>query len=54
MSADRIAYYDENEQGRAEMGRVVTTTPTIGAETTYPAAVVLYDAEGKAIWMEPR
>ena len=54
MDTDAIAYFDENGQTRAVMGRVVTTTPATGAETTYPAAVVLYDAEGNVIWRESR
>ena len=53
MDADGIAYWDENQNVRAKLGRVELTTPATGAETAYPAAVVLYDAEGNVIWQTP-
>ncbi len=50
MADDGIFYYDENSARRAGMGRVRLVIPSAGAETTYPAQVVLYDAESKVIW----
>jgi hypothetical protein len=32
------------------LGHVVTVTPSTGTEITYPAQVVLYDAENNMIW----
>ena len=49
-----IAYFDENGELRAQLGVATLTTPATGAETHYPAAVVLYDAEGNVIWQAPR
>jgi len=54
MSAEGIGYFDENGNLRARIGRVELITPSTGAETTYPAAVVLYDDEGNVIWQAPR
>ena len=53
MDVDGIRYYDENQQKRAHLGRVNLVTPSTEAETTYPAAVVLYDSESKVIWRAP-
>ena len=49
MDANGISYADENGIDRAELGRVEVVTQS-NAETTYPAQVVLYDADGKVIW----
>ena len=54
MTAEGISYFDENDNGRVQLGRAEIVTPSTGAETTYPAAVVLYDAEGNVIWRAPR
>ena len=50
MSEDGISYFDENRNTRARLGRVGLVTPSTGAETTYPAQVVLFDPEGNTIW----
>ena len=50
MADDGISYWDENGIIRAELGRVELTTPSTGAETTYPAQVVLYDDDNNVIW----
>ena len=50
MSASGIRYMDENGNTRARMGAVELTTPATGAETRYPAAVVLYTADGTVLW----
>ncbi len=47
-------YFDENGKTRAQLGRTVIVTTSTGAETTYPATMVLYDAEFKVIWQAPR
>ena len=39
---------------RTQIGTVYLQNETTGAETTYPAAVVLYDDEGNVIWQAPR
>jgi hypothetical protein len=54
MHAGGISYFDENGNGRAQLGRAKIVAPSTGAETTYPAAVILYDAEGKVIWQAPQ
>ena len=38
---------------RAQLGSVGLVTPSTEAKTAYPAAVVLYDAEGKVTWVAP-
>ena len=53
LASDGITYVDERGNIRASLGHVVITNPTSGAETTYPAAVVLYDAGGNVIWQAP-
>ena len=50
MDVDGIMYIDENANVRAQLGRVVLKTPSTGAETTYPAQVVLHDVDGNVIW----
>ncbi len=54
MSDEGITYFDEDHNMRATLGRTEIVTPSTGATTTYPAAVVLYDAEGNVIWQAPR
>ena len=49
-----IRVSDENGTTRALMGNVELVTPATGAETRYPAAIVLYDAEGHVIWRAPQ
>lgn len=46
-------YFDENEQTRASLGAADLVTTATGAETHYPAAVVLYKPDGKVLWMQP-
>jgi len=64
MDDDGIRYYDENDAIRVfvdargiwykdEDGRLRAQLGT-DAEPSYPAAVVLYDAEGNVIWQAPR
>jgi hypothetical protein len=50
MDAEGFQYWDENNHMRAQLGSVVLTTPSTGAETTYPAQVVLFDDDEKVIW----
>jgi hypothetical protein len=55
MSDLGISYYDENGnvcrlQCRLDQGSVGLVTPSTGAVTTYPAQVVLYDADGTVLW----
>ena len=50
-----IGYFDKNGnvcrlQCRLDQGSVDLVTPATGAEITYPAQVVLYDADGNVIW----
>jgi len=54
LTNDGVAILDENEATRVSLGSVALTTPSTGAETSYPAAVVLYDAEGNVIWQAPQ
>ena len=54
MDSDGFQYVDENGHARATLGTSDLVTPSTNATTHYPAAVVLYDAEGKAIWQAPR
>ena len=49
-----LLVYDADGKRRAQIGEVDLLTPSTGAETHYPAAVVLYDADGNVIWQEPR
>ena len=49
-----ISLLDEDGNIRSKLGAVRLTSQTAGAETSYPAAIALYDAEGKVIWMAPR
>ena len=53
-TTEGIAYFDEDGSVRARLGAADLVTPSTGAETHYPAAVVLYDAEGNVIWQAPR
>jgi hypothetical protein len=53
MDVDGFAYFDENFTPRALLGVVELVTPFTGAETPYPAAVVLPDDEGGVIFREP-
>ena len=46
--------YDGDKKIRAQIGAADLVTPSTGAETHYPAAVVLFDADGNVIWKEPR
>ena len=45
-----FTYADENGNVRVLVGNVELLTESTGAETRYPAAVVLCDAENKVIW----
>ena len=54
MNSEKLAFYDEDYGTRASLGRVTLISPTTGAETTCPAAVVLYNAEGNVIWLAPQ
>ena len=45
-----ISYGGENVVPCVQMGRVRTMTPATGAETTYPAAVILYGVDFNVIW----
>jgi hypothetical protein len=54
MDADGFAYFDENGNTRAQMGSAELVTTAPGAETHYPAAVVLYKPDGKVLWQAPR
>ena len=49
-----FTYADENGNVRVLVGNVELLTESTGAETRYPAAVVLYDAEHHVIWQALR
>tara|TARA_B100002003_G_C14020695_1_gene492213 strand:- start:211 stop:687 length:477 start_codon:yes stop_codon:yes gene_type:complete len=50
MGAYGFSYYGESGTLRAQLGRVVLKTPATGAETKYPAQVVLYDDDFNVLW----
>ena len=49
-----IVLLDAEGNIRSRLGAVGLTSRATQALTRYPAAVVLYDAEGNVIWMAPR
>ena len=51
---DGLAYLDEQGAVRLKLGRVTVVNPSTKAETTYPAALVLFDEEGNVIESLPR
>jgi hypothetical protein len=53
MGAAGFSYADENGQMRALMGVAELVSPETGMESRYPAAVVLFDADGNLIWRAP-
>ena len=54
LGADSLGFVDEQEAIRLQLGRVTVVTERTKAETTYPAALVLFDEEGNVIARLPR
>ena len=54
VAAGRLAFYDEQGTTRLQLGRVTVVNSSTKAETTYPAALVLFDEEGNVIESLPR
>ncbi len=54
LGADSLGFVDEQETLRLRLGRVTLVNQRTEAETTYPAALVLYDEEGAVIESLPR
>ena len=54
LGADSLGFVDEQEAIRLQLGRVTVVTERTKAETTYPAALVLFDEEGNVIERLPR
>ena len=53
MTPESITYYDEKGRTRTQLGAVEFVLPSTGAETRFPAAVVLFDADNNVIWQAP-
>jgi len=53
LGPTRLVFEDHDGVPRASIGRVDINTLSTGAETTCPAAVVLFDADGNVIWQAP-
>ena len=54
LGASGLVFDDEQGTTRLQLGRVTVVTSRTKAETTYPAALVLFDEEGKVIESLPR
>ena len=54
LSTDWLAFDDEQGALRLQLGRVTVVNSSTKAETTYPAALVLFDEEGNVIARLPR
>ncbi len=54
VGADGYRYSDANGKLRAQVGSAELLTTATGAETRYPAAVVLYKPDGKVLWQAPQ
>ena len=54
LGVDGLTFFDEQLMSRLELGRVTVVNQRTEAETTYPAALVLFDEEGTVIESLPR
>ena len=54
LGADSLGFVDEQEAIRLQLGRVTVINSSTKAETTYPAALVLFDEDGDVIERLPR
>ena len=54
LSTGWLTFFDEQLTSRLELGRVTVVNQRTEAETTYPAALVLFDEEGTVIASLPR
>ena len=54
LSADILGFLDEQGAVRLKLGRVTVVVKRTEAETTYPAALVLFDEAGDVIEVLPR
>ena len=54
LDADGLGFFDEQGAVRLKLGRVTVVVKRTEAETTYPAALVLFDEAGDVIEVLPR